>query len=131
MEKKMENPSKIMIGLAMVTSIVGVLAPKMQTKVRFQTPQTFCDVNRFTGDKREFTITQWDESTKWDVIDGIDEGSTIPTSCDKIKMQPNTYCLPAPDDKLCRQEYDVINLDDSSETDGDNEIGDIAEGGQE
>lgn len=92
------------LGLSVIAG--SAVAKNSPTIIKpFRAPQTFCEVNRFTGDKREFTVKNWDESTQFDVVIGIEEGDIVNVPCSEVETIPSAYCFE--ETKTCWIEYDI------------------------
>ena len=89
---------QVLAGSAIAKDLPIIIKP-------FRSPQTFCEVNRFTGEKRQFTVKTWDESTQFDVVIGMEEGDIVDIPCSKIETIPSAYCFE--ETKTCWIEYDI------------------------
>ena len=122
--------------LAVAALTLSVLAgsalaqmPNQRTITPFTKKQTFCEVNRFTGAKREFTVKKWDATTQFDVFQAMSTGDLMDMSCAEVKLEKNTYCFA--NSKNCWVEYDIINFRVEKDVDKSAMVADIAEGAQE
>ena len=127
----MKNKKLIIAALSISVLASSAVAQESKPYIikPFTSKQTFCNVDRFTGVKREYTVKKWDASTQFDVFQDMSEGGLMDTACKNVRVEKRAYCFANSND--CWVEFDPSIISENNKEDLSALRADLAEGAQE